>query len=183
MEASDLHLIKASEWIRQSFFITDIGPSSWLSSYGTITLIDRRLHITSVFRIRYASDMDRDALFVDIEERTPTTLRFCNTHLESLVANPPLRPAQVKLAAKYLKDATVDAGVIAGDMNAIQDFDKTLHTENGLKDAFLDGGGEEGSKEGWTWGMQSMYGEGERYGCSRMDKILYCGKVDVKNLE
>ena len=182
--ASDLELIQNADWIRQSFFITESSSSkNWLRSYGTVTLIDRRLHVTSVFRIRYHSMMGRDGLFVDVQDDTCNTLRVCNTHLESLVADPPLRPGQVKLAVTHLNHHTIDAGVMAGDFNAIQEFDKTLHSENGLKDAFLECGGEEGSDEGWTWGMQCMYGEGAKYGCSRMDKIWYYGGLEMRNLE
>ena len=183
MTSSDLDLIQSAEWIRQSYHLTDISPQNWLSRYGTTILIDRRLHVSSAFRVRYTSNMGRDAFFIDIKDATPTTLRFCNTHLESLRAEPPLRPAQVKLASEHLKDANVDGGVIAGDFNAIQDFDQTLHTANGLGDAFLEGGGKEGSEEGWTWGMQSMYDARQRFGCSRMDKIWYCGRAKVENLE
>jgi len=183
MTSSDLTLIQHTDWIQQNFHITDPTAENWLSHYGTTALIDRRLHIASIFRVRYTSDMDRDALFVDIEDCAPTTLRFCNTHLESLVAQPPLRPAQVKLAARYLKDPAVDGGVMAGDFNAMQDFDRTLHSVNGLKDAYLESGGEEGSEEGWTWGMHSPNGKGGPFGCKRMDKILYCGRAKVENLE
>ena len=123
--------------------------------------------------------MGRDALFVDIKD-TEKCIRFCNTHLESLIARPPLRPAQVKLASGYLHDA--DAGVIAGDFNAIERFDARLHVENGLKDAYLENRGVEGGEGGWTWGMQSG-AEGRKYGCSRMDKVMFCGRVEVRGLE
>lgn len=123
--------------------------------------------------------MGRDALFVDIRDTTKC-LRFCNTHLESLIAQPPLRPAQVELASWYLRE--VDAGVVAGDFNAIEGFDGRLHVENGLKDAYLENGGVEGEEGGWTWGMQSGE-EGRRYGCSRMDKVMFCGGVEVRGLE
>ena len=123
--------------------------------------------------------MGRDALFVDIRDTTKC-IRFCNTHLESLIARPALRPAQVKLATGYLHDA--GAGVVAGDFNAIEAFDVSLHVENGLKDACLEDGGVEGEEGGWTWGMQSG-AEGRRYGCSRMDKVMFCGEVEVGGLE
>lgn len=182
MTASDLDMIQRAEWVRNGFQITDLSSKDWQAHYGTTTLVDRRLRITSVFRVRYASDMGRDALFVDIEDMAPTTLRFCNTHLESLRAEPPLRPAQVKLAARYLKDPIADGGVIAGDFNAIQDFDKTLHSENGMKDAYLENGGEEEHPDGWTWGMHSRREVRLRFGCTRMDKMLYCKRAKVQNL-
>lgn len=183
MTSSDLDIVKKAGWVQEKYQITDVSSKNWRALYGTVALVDRRLRIASVFRVLYASDMGRDALFVDIEDMTPTTLRFCNTHLESLTAEPPLRPAQVELAAKYLKDPAVDGALIAGDFNAIQDFDKTLHAKNGLKDAYLENGGEEDHEDGWTWGMQNPPGQRQKFPCTRMDKILYCGKAKVQSLE
>jgi len=183
MTSSDLDIIQRAEWIRKDFRITEVSSINWQAHYGTIALVDRRLRVATVFRVNYASDMGRDALFVDVENVTPSTLRFCNTHLESLPVEPPLRPAQVRLAARYLKDPIADGGVIAGDFNAIQDFDRTLHTKSGLKDAYLENGGGEESENGWTWGMQSQRQVRQKFGCKRLDKVLYCGKAKVQNLE
>ncbi|KAI9765465.1 MAG: hypothetical protein M1835_007376 [Candelina submexicana] len=132
--------------------------------------------------------MDRDGLFVDIAVKSPNTsssrtLRLCNTHLESLVADPPLRPDQVALAAKHLQDPSVHAGILASDFNAIQPFDRTLHTDNGLQDAFLDLGGQEDLEEGNTWGYQSMREVRDKFGPKRMDKVCYCGGVEVGRLK
>ncbi|KAF6230037.1 hypothetical protein HO133_004375 [Letharia lupina] len=194
----NLDLIQATSWVQSRFRITDISSTNWLSRYGTTTLIDLRLPIGSVFRTRYASKMGRDALFVDLDcsDGTRCTrnsrIRLGNTHLESLAADPPLRPAQVALATRLLNDDSVHGGVLAGDFNAIQGFDRTLHVENDLKDAYLEAGGiegaekeggEKGCEKGWTWGMQSHGGQRERFGCSRMDKMLFCGGVRLEQLE
>jgi tyrosyl-DNA phosphodiesterase 2 len=139
--------------------------------------------------------MDRDGLFVDIalanapgeRPRGGPVLRLCNTHLESLVADPPVRPIQMAAAAEYLgaqDDAAtkyfhiqkkVACALLAGDLNAIQPFDRTLHLDNGLSDAYLELGGQEDSDEGYTWGPQAQRWSRERFGCSRMDKILFKG--------
>lgn len=125
--------------------------------------------------------MGRDGLYVDIRDKL-TVIRLWNTHLESLVAHPRLRPGQVELASQYLHGRFMDAGMIAGDFNAIEEFDRTLHVEHGLKDAYLENGGVDDHEGGYTLGMQC--GEsGRRYGFSRMDKILFCGKIPVKSLE
>ncbi|KAK1139122.1 hypothetical protein N8T08_001242, partial [Aspergillus melleus] len=61
--------------------------------------------------------------------------------------------------------------------------DETAPMECGLQDAFLELGGQEGSEEGFTWGQQmAAYEEGD-FGCSRMDKVLFCGGIEVQNLE
>ncbi|KAI9698429.1 MAG: hypothetical protein M1836_004010 [Candelina mexicana] len=189
MDPKDLQQIQDTDWIRESFHITDLDAGNWGTPfYGTTILTDKRLKIEKVFRVPYKSNMGHDGLFVDIAVKSRNTsssrtLRFCNTHLESLVADPPLRPDQVALAAKHLRDPCVHAGILAGDFNAIQPFDCTLHTDNDLQDAFLDLGGKEDSEEGNTWGYQSMRDVQEKFGPKRMDKVCYCGGVDVERVE
>jgi tyrosyl-DNA phosphodiesterase 2 len=185
MLVSDLRLLQSTTWVRENFYLTDINDEYWESGYyGTVTLIDRRLHVKDVFRVHYtATRMDRDGLFVDITAGEDQVLRFCNTHLESLVADPPLRPAQMTVAAQYLHAPTVYASFLAGDLNAIQPFDRTLHSDNGLKDAYLEMGGKEDSDEGYTWGQQAQTRLRQTYGCSRMDKVFYSGGAAVKHFE
>uniref|UniRef100_A0A0D2YDG1 Endonuclease/exonuclease/phosphatase domain-containing protein n=1 Tax=Fusarium oxysporum (strain Fo5176) TaxID=660025 RepID=A0A0D2YDG1_FUSOF len=64
----DLETIGEKDWIRDSFYCTDIDTSAWASgAYGTASLIDRRLEISSCFRVHYsATQMERDALFIDV---------------------------------------------------------------------------------------------------------------------
>lgn len=187
MVANDLELIKSAPWIRSHFSITDIDPSNWSApTYGTTTLIDRRIPVAGVFRDYYKeTQMDRDAFCVDIPTlpNYERILRFCNSHLESLRMSPPLRPGQMAEVSQHLHDPSIHGGVLAGDLNAIQPFDYTLHSENNLKDAYLEDGGQEENEEGFTWGYQSQASLRERFGCQRLDKILYCGKVDVKALQ
>ena len=198
MTSSDLNIIQSTSWVQSRFRITDISPINWLSRYGTTTLVDLRLPLKAAFRTRYASNMSRDALFIDLDcsdgrsRSRNSRIRLGNTHLESLAANPPLRPAQVALASRLLKHGSVHGGVLVGDFNAIQDFDRTLHVDNGLKDTYLEAGGIEGAEKeggaegcekGWTWGMQSHGGQRVTFGCSRMDKMLFCGGVRLEKLE
>jgi len=185
MVSTDLKQIQAATWVQSRFHITDIDNGQWQSPlYGTTTLIDKRLTVKDVFRVNYVTKFERDGLFVDILMKHTgglgeVLLRLCNTHLESLVADPPLRPGQLAMAAQQLHESDVHGGVLAGDLNAIQPFDRTLHSENDLKDAYLETGGEEDSEEGYTWGQQVYQELRDKFGCSRMDKILYCGGVEV----
>lgn len=102
----------------------------------------------------------------DTENATTTNppphpiLRLCTTHLESLAVKPPKRPAQLAAAAEHLRGSKGDltgsggkvlGGILGGDLNAIEPFDKTLPGECGLKDAFLENGGKEGDEGGMTW--------------------------------
>ena len=134
--------------------------------------------IKSVFRFHYErTGMGRDALFVDVALPEGKSLRIGTTHLESLAPRVPVRPAQLAAAAKFMHEA--DASIIGGDMNAIQPFDKTLHLDNGLKDAYLESGGVEGAESGMTWGQMAGAPSRRRFGLSRMDKLLYCGGLEL----
>lgn len=182
---SDLITISQTQWVRDRFHITDLDSSAWASGlYGTTTLLDRRLGVASCFRVHYsATQMERDALFADVTvpagaagaAGAPRTVRLGNTHLESLALDPPMRPAQVRTAAPHLRADGLAGAVIAGDFNAIQPFDAALHSDNGLKDAYLELGGPEGGEDGFTWGQQALRPLRERFGCSRMDKAYFFG--------
>ncbi|KAI0975562.1 Endonuclease/exonuclease/phosphatase [Xylaria arbuscula] len=178
---ADLDTIGATAWVQSGFLRTDIDNTAWASgAYGTTTLVDRRLAVASVFRAHYAlTRMDRDALFVDVVVGEGKIIRFCNTHLESLALEPPYRPPQVAVASKFMQEGSVHGALLAGDLNAIQPFDRTLHSANGLRDAYLELGGQEDSEEGYTWGQQAPPEFRKAYGCSRMDKVFYCGGVSV----
>jgi len=180
---SDLDIISEKEWIREGFYLSDIDTSAWSSgAYGTTTLVDRRLDISSCFRVHYsATKMERDALFFDVSTTAggPKS-RLCNTHLESLALEPPMRPSQMRLIASHMHDKDLGGAIVTGDFNAIQPFDRTLHTDNNLKDAYLELSGQEGDGKGedtggYTWGQQALPELRQLYGCSRMDKVFFCG--------
>ncbi|KAF4986381.1 hypothetical protein FDECE_15986 [Fusarium decemcellulare] len=181
---SDLATIAATPWVRERFHLTDLDATNWATNhYGTVTLIDSRLPITAAFRVHYSKTrMDRDAFFVDVSLKGKT-VRLCNTHLESLALNPPYRPPQMQIVAQYLREDKVHAALAAGDFNAIQPFDRTLHTDNDLKDAFLELGGKEDTEEGYTWGQQAATKLRNQFGCSRMDKVYFCGGAEVVKFE
>ncbi|KAI1089683.1 Endonuclease/exonuclease/phosphatase [Rostrohypoxylon terebratum] len=179
--AQDLKTIGGNPWVKEKFYFTDINTSNWANHYGTITLVDRRLSITSCFRVHYEKTrMGRDAFFVDVllngnSSGRAKSIRLCNSHLDSLAFEPPFRPAQVQIMAKYMREDGVDGALAAGDFNAIQPLDKTLHLDNGLKDAYLENGGVEDTDEGYTWGQQAATEERNKYGLSRMDKVYFTG--------
>ncbi|KAF7157181.1 hypothetical protein CNMCM6106_002263 [Aspergillus hiratsukae] len=231
MVESDLQLIQEAGWVQERFFITDISSDHWRGSYGTTTVIDKRLVVTGVFWVPYSSSrMERDGLFVDVDVDVDASrpgaeggklstligsallklrpkgriLRLCNTHLESLVSHPPIRPVQLHLASSFMHGSgpapapedenddegegkytppTSHAAILAGDLNAFAPEDRSAPGECGLKDAFLALGGREGTEESFTWGQQVPDWMREKFGCSRMDKILYCGGVEAKSLE
>lgn len=143
---SDLITISQTPWIRARFYMSDQDSFAWgFGMYWTTTLVDRRLKIACCFRVHYAETrMERDALFVDVTAPAiaPKMVRFGNSHLESLALDPPRRRAQMRVAAQHMHLNDEFAGaVIAGDFNAIQPFDATLHADNDLQDAYLESGG------------------------------------------
>lgn len=158
---------------------------------GTTTLVDRRLKIANVFRLPLFSKYGRDGLFVDTAlsgscsaaQDSSCLLRLCNVRLESLIANPLVRPHQLSALAAYLHAPEVACALLAGDLNAIEPFDRTLHSENELEDAYLTLGGREDSDEGYTWGYQVPAVVREKFGCSRVDKILFRGDVRANAFE
>lgn len=162
------------------------------------------LEISNAFRVRWESKFGRDGLFVDLvfppatkkieegegeregdgkKEGSGRVVRLCNTHLESLACNPPVRPQQASRAAAFLHQKGIHGAIMAGDMNAIQPSDRHIAEDNDLIDAYLALGGQEDHDDGYTWGYQSRQGRRERFGCCRMDKVLYSGGLAMRGLQ
>jgi tyrosyl-DNA phosphodiesterase 2 len=181
--ADDIQQIMNASWIQSHFNITDTSTTDWATSYGQVTLVDRRLSIARVSRLRLVSEFKRDALFVDVQLNTeePSYLRFCNVYLDSMQGA--LRPLQWQALAWHLQDAGngIAASILAGDCNANSPRDWSAPRENGFKDTYLELGGVEGEEEGMTWGFQSF--SAKRWGLSRMDKEVFWGAVHCDGLE
>ncbi|KAK6436513.1 hypothetical protein LTR95_007297 [Oleoguttula sp. CCFEE 5521] len=175
---SDLRLLASTPWIQQHFAVTDLDNSMWANAhYGTTTLVSRKCPVQQVFRVHFsATNQERDGLFTDLLLNDHRLFRLCNTHLESLALKPPLRPKQLEIIATHLHSPSIPFALVAGDFNAIEPFDRGLHTTTNLTDAYLSLGGQEDTPEGYTWGQQAATHLREQFGCSRMDKIFFRGK-------
>lgn len=185
-DANDLSQIANAPWIQQKFNVTDIGSGEWDSPYGQVALVDRRLAVARVSRLRFVSEYQRVALFVDVclcssSSGDAKYLRLCNVHLDSSYGT--MRPVQWKALAKHLQSGAegVAASILAGDCNANQPRDRTEPQDNGFKDAYLELGRGEGDEEGATWGFQSL--SWERWGRQRLDKEVFWGDVRVRKLD
>ncbi|KAF2187172.1 hypothetical protein K469DRAFT_725727 [Zopfia rhizophila CBS 207.26] len=177
---NDLHQLSKAPWVRERFYVTDLTSENWAAAYGTVTLVDKRLQVKSVSRLHFVGEFGRDALMVDLAlQGTGKVLRLCNLHLDS--SSGMLRPIQWKGVKNYLQNDTVATGILAGDTNANRPRDKTEPEENRFKDAYLELGGNEGDEEGATWGFQST--DWERWGKIRLDKVVFCGDVEMRSLE
>ncbi|KAF7593126.1 hypothetical protein BBP40_012005 [Aspergillus hancockii] len=130
--------------------------------------------------------MGRDAPFVDLEIQSGT-LHLCNIHLERLTSNPTY---QIKIS-QFIQGPGIGeiglpvprAAILAGNLNAFAPEDLTASVECGLQDAFLVLGREDGTEESFTWGQQIPQSKRERFRCLRIDKVLFCGGVEVNELE
>jgi len=169
------HVILDNEWVRQHFAIAPVSPDKWPphAEYGNVTLVSRTIPISEVWSLEFESSaMSRNALLVDLKlsesdsDSRVVTLRVANTHLESLSLGEKVRPVQMGLIAKLLKEKGIDGGIVGGDMNAIGASDAGIARSVGLVDSWK---GREEDEEGYTWGYQTS----EEYPPGRLDKILF----------
>jgi tyrosyl-DNA phosphodiesterase 2 len=155
-----------------------------------------------VSRLSFVSEYQRGGLGVDLVVRRPgggeggegesvaerdlgsgeKVFRIVNVHLDSMASNPPMRPLQMAAVGRWAGSEECAAGIVAGDMNANRVDDRMLPQENGFKDAYLELGGVEDAEEGMTWGYQSEEWMAKRFEPKRLDKVLFCGGVEVKSL-
>lgn len=179
-------------WVRTHWISSEADETNWAGvSFSTVTLLSRsrvlyngkpgrKSESTSqpaiaanhglfllgpVWRVKYPSRFNRDALCCDIYWKGTVRIRLINVHLDSLPIRPNQRPRQVAIAASLLRTAGVDRGIIAGDWNPVTEEDTTLVQENSLTDAweYLHPG-----EDGFTWGLDS---KGDPFPPGRFDKI------------
>ena len=183
MVVEDLAAISQANWVQKLFNVTNVDALSHEAAYGQVTLVDRRLVISSVSRLPFVSEFGRDALCVDLclDTQELSFLRVCNVHLDSLSGT--LRPIQWKALQQHLQreESGVLASILAGDCNATRPRDRTEAQANGFKDAYLELGGVEGDEQGATWGFQSR--GARRWGPQRLDKVVCWGAVAAEKLE
>lgn len=215
-----LQAIMENPWVQQNFVLSNVSPPEshytyipgesfilnqleWKAApYFTLTMISKHLAITNCFRVPFLTMMGRDALVVDIpiinsggQTHSRECIRLCTTHLESLWPGKVYRPGQLALISALLKgtlsmDSRVIAGIVGGDMNAIDRAEHDLHkaSEVNLKDVREDISAppvpvlkpfQKDSSycraRGNTWGYQS----GRTSSGKRMDKFLYTGLIET----
>lgn len=215
-----LQVILDNAWVQRNFILSDVDPPASLytdipgksfimrqldwdaAPYFTLMMISRQLAITNCFRIPFVTSMGRDALVIDIPVSNPggrtqmkESLRLCTTHLESLWGGKRYRPGQLALISALLKETStmesrIIAGLVGGDMNAIDKSEHEFHKSNdvNLNDAWEDVPAlpvpilkpfqkdlSYGRARGNTWGYQSD-GSRDR---KRMDKFFYTGSIET----
>lgn len=164
--------IVTDKWVQSRFAIVPIDHKKWPKHayFGNVTLVSRDLEVHSAEIVHYGSSRNqRTGLVVRIKmsvtggEDDGHVIVFGNTHLESMAAGERLRPGQLKDMAYLLREDDVEGGVIAGDMNAIDDTDRMLGRELGLQDAYT---GADSDPEGFTC-LENEHPPG------RLDRIYY----------
>lgn len=211
-----LRALRNDQWVQENFVMTDsdlsksihdevVGDSFIMreelwkpAPHFTIMLLPKTLRILSCFRVPLVTAMGRDALVADIsvsdELQTRKAMRLCTTHLESLPGLNPHRFSQLAMISTLLKEPRISeheniAGVVGGDMGAIESSDRSMHKAPrvSLKDVWedapkqvlpeLEPGGQDstyGRARGNTFGYQSQY----RSSRKRLSKFFCTGKVD-----
>lgn len=143
-------------WIRANWILSEVDETNWANvSFATMTLLSRSrfdsqaqsratssgptgagrgshkppfrsLSLGPVWRIKYPSRFNRDALCCDVffwnghhHATTTTRIRLINVHLDSLPIQPNRRPRQVAIAAELLRAA--GRGLVAGDWNPVSE--------------------------------------------------------------
>ena len=162
--------------VRRGWFLSDAdGVLPAGQSFTTITLLSKtrfqRPNLGPVWRVKYRSRFDRDALCCDVfaasaSGKPGVRLRLVNVHLDSLPIQPSLRPQQVSTVASLLRSA--GRGVVAGDFNPVLPADDALIQENGLVDAWAE---LRPGDPGFTWGADGK----EPFPPNRMDKVAAVG--------
>jgi tyrosyl-DNA phosphodiesterase 2 len=176
--------------IRGSWLSSECDDTAWgKQSFATVTLVSKARFASNaesgenailgpIWRVKYPSHFDRDALCCDIFVPSPTKpesesklssatrIRLINVHLDSLPIQPSHRPRQISIISSFLRAAGY--GIVAGDFNPVLDEDATLIENSGLTDVWTSLRSEE---LGYTWGV-----DGEQpFPPNRLDKVAVLG--------
>ncbi|KAK2734448.1 hypothetical protein FQN57_001683 [Myotisia sp. PD_48] len=172
-------------WVRDNWFSSEADTTQWgKQSFASVTLLSRvrfgypnyasnKITLGPVWRVKYASRFERNALCCDILLPTSShplmnqgRIRLVNVHLDSLPINPSLRPRQLSTAASFLH--ATGRGLVAGDFNPVLPEDDGLINTNGLTDAWVE---LRSGEPGFTWGV-----DGEQpFPPNRLDRIAITG--------
>jgi tyrosyl-DNA phosphodiesterase 2 len=119
--------------------------------YFTLMMIPKSLAVLDCFRMPLVSGMGKDALFVDIlqsageQSQSHRAIRLCTTHLESYYGGECNRANQLATISGRLHELrageyNIIAGLVGGDMNAIDHQEHDLHKANNvnLRDVWED---------------------------------------------
>ncbi|PYH95096.1 hypothetical protein BO71DRAFT_212849 [Aspergillus ellipticus CBS 707.79] len=171
-------------WVREHWYACEGNLHSWGGHvFSTITLLSKsafsadkchdKISIGPVWRVKYPSKFDRDALCCDVFlPSSDTRVRLINVHLDSLPLQPSRRPRQLTIISDGLRHA--GRGLVAGDFNPVLPEDDSLVAGNGLIDVWDDLHPDE---SGFTWGLDGR----ELFPPGRLDKVAVLGLKGKKS--
>ncbi|KAN0072632.1 Endonuclease/exonuclease/phosphatase [Elaphomyces granulatus] len=182
--------------IRQHWFSSEADEANWGGqSFASMTLLSKERFaypkgssetatLGPVWRVKYPSRFERDALCCDIFVPSPfpasaaprnpnARFRLVNVHLDSLPVHPSYRPRQVSIIASIL--CRTGRGVVAGDFNPVLPEDETLVQDNDLVDAWVE---LRHGEPGFTWGIDGK----QPFPPNRLDKVATVG-LKVQDIE
>ncbi|CDO75556.1 hypothetical protein BN946_scf184883.g18 [Trametes cinnabarina] len=174
LDVSSLDSILLNPWVRKHYAVTPTSASHWRAHYGIATLISRTIPFTNAQMLVFSdTTMGRAAISIDIPILSSSgdrsrIVRIANTHLESLPQGANARRKQLAAIADLLREESVDAGVVGGDMNMIGDAaDKSIHIAARLEDACLF----PNDPASHTWGYQPR----TCFSPGRLDRVFFVG--------
>ncbi|KAI1771857.1 Endonuclease/exonuclease/phosphatase [Hypoxylon cercidicola] len=186
-----LTTILQDQWVREGWYVSEADATNWgKQAFATVSLISRSRFgqarsvkeqptLGAIWRVKYPSRYERDALCCDIFLPSSSTLqvssppaasntrvRFVNVHLDSLPIQPSFRPRQLSIVTSILR--TAGCGLVAGDFNPVLPEDETLLGDNRLVDAWAE---LHPDHPGFTWGINGD----QPFPPNRLDKIGMLG--------
>lgn len=174
-----LSTLLATPWLRENWYTSESDTTNWgVQLFATMTLIAKPHPDAAnkptpgpIWRVKYPSRFERDALCCDIflpssGIKSLSRVRLINVHLDSLPIQPSKRPAQLSIAASYLRAA--GRGLVAGDFNPVLPEDDALIKTNDLQDAWAELRPHE---DGFTWGADRV----QQFPANRLDKVAMVG--------
>ncbi|KAK7418041.1 hypothetical protein QQX98_004180 [Neonectria punicea] len=215
---ASLYAILRHPWVQHNFVLSDVKPpevprkvtldaspvltqsAQKETSYFTVMMASKGLPVTACFRAPLITNMGRDVLAMDIHtlghkeaSGRQECVRLCTTHLESLWQGKSYRQGQLAVISDLLKKpvlpgCNVIAGVVGGDMNAIDRSEHTYHKEPhiNLRDIWEDSqmtsqqhDNCQNEECGGTWRDKSARHRGSK----RLDKFLYSDAIESLALE
>ncbi|PWY88735.1 endonuclease/exonuclease/phosphatase family protein [Aspergillus sclerotioniger CBS 115572] len=166
-------------WIRENWYFSEGSFKNWGGhAFATVMLLSKvdfsteeqdtdKICIGPVWRVKYPSKFDRDALCCDVFlPPSGTRVRLINVHLDSLALQPNRRRRQLAIVADNLHLA--GHGFVAGDFNPLLPEDDCLVTANSLVDIWSELHPDD---PGFTWGLDGR----EPYPPGRLDKVAIHG--------
>ncbi|VDB84787.1 unnamed protein product [Peniophora sp. CBMAI 1063] len=173
-------------WVRAYFTVLGADPHhSWPRGalFGSVILLSHTVPLAGAYSYSYHnSGQKRRALIADVLVQGPDgaeTLRIANAHLESTARETGTRGAQARELAQWLRIPDVVGGILAGDLNVLNNADEANLEMAGFADIWNN---EPPDFTWWPRRSAVRSGREQNYPPGRLDRIMTTGTraVEVK---